>query len=228
MDRRKMINQQKSRESSLWRKRLAENADEGKAIKSEENDEKREEIALQKKRGGNRVEERNSKTRTTDENSSRAKKDEVDVNGEPQSTTTRHYLPRLITSFPSFNTPRCWGRKVLISQGDFNGEPQSTTTDPYLPRLITSFLFHNAPRYKHHRSFPQKSLSQGDVNGETQSIIMRHYLPCLITSFPSFNTPRCRGRKVTGHSKKSVSRTVHLFFVGLYYCFTRTRCINND
>ena len=33
---------------------------------------------------------------------------------------------------------------------------------------------------------------------------------------------------ITGYSKKSVSRTVHLFFVGLCYCFTRTRCINND
>ena len=33
---------------------------------------------------------------------------------------------------------------------------------------------------------------------------------------------------ITGHSKKSVSRTVHLFFVGLYYNFTRIRCINND
>ena len=50
MDRRKLISQQKSRESSPCRKRLAENADEGKAIKSEENDEKREEIALQKKK----------------------------------------------------------------------------------------------------------------------------------------------------------------------------------
>ena len=35
-------------------------------------------------------------------------------------------------------------------------------------------------------------------------------------------------KMITGHSKKSVIRTVHLFFVGLYCCFTQTRCINND
>ena len=33
---------------------------------------------------------------------------------------------------------------------------------------------------------------------------------------------------ITGHPKKSVSRTVHLFFVWLYCCFIQTWCINND
>ena len=42
------------------------------------------------------------------------------------------------------------------------------------------------------------------------------------------NSNNDENNKITGHSKKSVSRTVHLFFVGLYYCFTQTRCINND
>ena len=34
--------------------------------------------------------------------------------------------------------------------------------------------------------------------------------------------------KITGYSKKSVRRTVHLLFVGLYCCFIQTWCINND
>ena len=34
--------------------------------------------------------------------------------------------------------------------------------------------------------------------------------------------------KITGHPKKSVSRTVHLFFAWLYRCFIQTWCMNND
>ena len=47
----------------------------------------------------------------------------------------------------------------------------------------------------------------------------------------SFLLARIRKKKlqsITGHPKKSVSRTVHLFFVWLYCCFIQTWCINND
>ena len=37
-----------------------------------------------------------------------------------------------------------------------------------------------------------------------------------------------RSAHVTGYSKKRVSWAVHLFFVGIYSCFIKTWCINND